>query len=146
MNESNRLMQALLVLGPVALSQRSGDETGISAASFDRNGTVEIIRGGRAQTILYDLVDGVAQNTLSQELQDWLNEGNEIKPFDSETLVDEAWATLRARRNAALVESDWTQMLDAPVDREAWAIYRQALRDLTERVDDPLHAVWPARP
>lgn len=146
MNESNRLMQALLVLGPVALSQRNGDETGITAASFDRNGTVEIIRGGRAQTILYDVVEGIAQNTLSQELQNWLDEGNEIKPFDTAILVDEAWATLRARRNAALAESDWTQMLDAPVDRDAWAVYRQALRDMTEELDDPLQAVWPARP
>ena len=33
------------------------------------------------------------------------------------------------QRNALLASSDWTQTLDAPVDREAWATYRQQLRD-----------------
>lgn len=146
MTESNRLMQALLVLGPMALSHRSGDDTGITSASYDRHGTVEIIRNGMAQTILYDVVDGEAKNTLSQELLDWLNEGNEIKSFDTAVLVDEAWATLRSHRNSALAESDWTQMPDAPVDKDAWAKYRQSLRDLTEGLDDPLQAIWPPRP
>ena len=36
---------------------------------------------------------------------------------------------MRAIRNDLLAQSDWTQIADAPVDREAWATYRQALRD-----------------
>ena len=36
---------------------------------------------------------------------------------------------MRAVRNDLLKESDWTQIADAPVNREAWATYRQALRD-----------------
>jgi hypothetical protein len=36
---------------------------------------------------------------------------------------------MRAIRNDLLKESDWTQLPDATVDREAWARYRQALRD-----------------
>jgi hypothetical protein len=36
---------------------------------------------------------------------------------------------MRAIRNDLLKESDWTQLPDATVDREAWATYRQALRD-----------------
>ena len=39
-------------------------------------------------------------------------------------------ANMRAHRDRLLVGSDWTQVADAPVDREAWASYRQALRDL----------------
>ena len=41
---------------------------------------------------------------------------------DNETMM-------RHHRDRLLAESDWTQLPDAPVDREAWAIYRQALRD-----------------
>jgi len=36
---------------------------------------------------------------------------------------------MRAIRNDLLKESDWTQLPDATCDRQAWATYRQALRD-----------------
>lgn len=39
---------------------------------------------------------------------------------------------LRAMRNDLLSRSDWTQVADAPVDQQAWATYRQALRDLPD--------------
>lgn len=38
-------------------------------------------------------------------------------------------ANMRAQRDRLLVASDWTQVADAPVDRDAWATYRQQLRD-----------------
>lgn len=41
-------------------------------------------------------------------------------------------ARARARRNVLLAASDWTQAADAPLaaaQREAWAAYRQQLRD-----------------
>ncbi len=50
---------------------------------------------------------------------------------------------MRAERDRLLKDSDWTQVADAPVDREAWAAYRQALRDFpatwtpSETVDFP---------
>lgn len=48
------------------------------------------------------------------------------------------WAAInRGKRDLLLKESDWTQLPDAPVDREAWAAYRQALRDLTDHVNWP---------
>ncbi|MBN2740057.1 MAG: phage tail assembly chaperone [Rhodobacteraceae bacterium] len=51
---------------------------------------------------------------------------------------------LRAKRDAALAASDWTQIPDSPltdVEKAAWAIYRQALRDLPED-----GAAWPTAP
>ena len=36
---------------------------------------------------------------------------------------------MRKVRDSMLKESDWTQVADSPVDRQAWATYRQALRD-----------------
>ena len=39
-------------------------------------------------------------------------------------------ANVRAARDRALANSDWTQVADAPVDKTAWATYRQSLRDL----------------
>ena len=39
-------------------------------------------------------------------------------------------AQVRAQRDRLLSASDWTQVADAPVDKAAWAAYRQELRDL----------------
>ncbi|WP_195985393.1 tail fiber assembly protein [Clostridium sp. D33t1_170424_F3] len=58
-------------------------------------------------------------------------------------------AEVRAYRNALLEEIDWTQALDAPVSaasREALRLYRQELRDITERPDFPYITTWPERP
>jgi len=41
-------------------------------------------------------------------------------------------AQKRGERDRLLAASDWTQVEDAPVDKAAWATYRQALRDLPE--------------
>lgn len=43
---------------------------------------------------------------------------------------EQKWEQIKLWRNAQLAASDWTQTLDAPVDKAAWATYRQALRDL----------------
>jgi len=53
---------------------------------------------------------------------------------------------IRNWRNAELVKSDWTQVADAPVDKVAWATYRQILRDLPSSNADPLKIVLPDKP
>jgi hypothetical protein len=59
---------------------------------------------------------------------------------------EELAAQARLRRNDMLTVSDWTQMPDAPVDRQAWAAYRQALRDVTGQDGFPLNIIWPTAP
>jgi hypothetical protein len=53
---------------------------------------------------------------------------------------------IRNERNNLLVASDWTQVIDAPVDQTAWAEYRQALRDITSQQGFPHNVVWPVKP
>lgn len=53
---------------------------------------------------------------------------------------------IRKQRTEKLAESDWTQVADAPVDKAAWATYRQALRDLTTQSGFPWDVTWPATP
>jgi hypothetical protein len=55
-------------------------------------------------------------------------------------------ADARAIRNQLLTASDWTQVADAPVDRAAWATYRQALRDITNQTGFPETIDWPVAP
>jgi hypothetical protein len=54
--------------------------------------------------------------------------------------------SVRATRTERLKDSDWTQVADAPVDKEAWATYRQALRDVTGQEGFPWTIDWPEQP
>jgi hypothetical protein len=82
------------------------------------------------------LIDGVwTQNYIVSDLS----------ADESAAKVGAQWNVIRAERNKLLVESDWTQLPDAPVDAAAWATYRQALRDITDQAN-PFAIVWPESP
>ena len=53
---------------------------------------------------------------------------------------------VRFQRNVLLQESDWTQLPDANVDRQAWATYRQALRSVPQQESFPDNVIWPTPP
>lgn len=53
---------------------------------------------------------------------------------------------VRQQRTEKLKDSDWTQIADAPVDKSAWAIYRQALRDIPSQSSFPWNIQWPEQP
>jgi hypothetical protein len=60
---------------------------------------------------------------------------------------DEVGASrVRSERNAKLAETDWTQLVDSPVDHAAWFEYRQALRDITAQTGFPWTVEWPTQP
>jgi hypothetical protein len=54
--------------------------------------------------------------------------------------------SVRTSRGEKLKDSDWTQVADAPVDKAAWATYRQALRDVTGQQGFPWTITWPTQP
>jgi hypothetical protein len=56
------------------------------------------------------------------------------------------WETIRLDRNSLLNASDYTQIPDFPGDKEAWATYRQELRDVPQEFSDPKDVVWPTKP
>ena len=58
-------------------------------------------------------------------------------------------AAVRAKRDALLAASDYTQATDYPSTytmRTAWAEYRQKLRDVTKQAGFPADVVWPVPP
>ena len=80
---------------------------------------------------------------ITERGPDWAKlpfEDVQLAPIDDYLLLQR----VRKKRNLLLQESDWTQLIDAPVDREAWADYRQALRDLPQQEGFPGKVVWPA--
>ena len=54
---------------------------------------------------------------------------------------------MKARRNALLKQSDWTQMPDNPIsNKQQWADYRQALRDFPETWEPSETVTFPDEP
>ena len=59
------------------------------------------------------------------------------------------WPKIRKEREAKLTACDWTQLNDSPLseaDKEAYAVYRQELRDITDAYATPDAVVWPSEP
>jgi len=93
-----------------------------------------------------------------------LDYNNEIQRIESEEelkkiqqeLSRDYWQELREVRNSLLLRTDWTQLPDNNLTNEqkdAWAIYRQALRNITDEINDPKplvldlnHPYWPIPP
>jgi hypothetical protein len=53
---------------------------------------------------------------------------------------------VRQQRNNLLTASDWTQIPDCTVNKQAWLAYRQALRDIPTQSGFPLEIQWPTQP
>lgn len=88
-------------------------------------------------TIPNKVVDGVELPLSEEELAEW-------QALQAEA-PNAQWKTVRQERNAILAACDWTQLSDARVDALAWAVYRQALRDITTQ-EDPFNIIWPQEP
>jgi hypothetical protein len=104
-------------------------------------------------TVLIEKYSGYEWSIVEDDYSTFVWNSNTPKPTleELEALIDEsntsvAFRLLRNERNKKLAASDWTQAADAPVDKEAWAAYRQALRDLPEYTVDPENPVWPTPP
>jgi len=57
--------------------------------------------------------------------------------------------SVRTSRDDKLKETDWTQLDDTPLSntvKATWAIYRQALRDVTMQAGFPWTITWPDAP
>ena len=75
----------------------------------------------------------------------------EVVPLTPEDIAahNESQASnVRAQRNQLLLACDWTQLPDAKttVNAEAWASYRQQLRNIPEQPGFPWNVEWPVRP
>jgi hypothetical protein len=55
--------------------------------------------------------------------------------------------TAKLTRNELLVQSDWTQLPDVTLaNKQDWAVYRQALRDIPQQSGYPFNIIWPVKP
>ena len=104
-----------------------------------------VFEGAQAQPARYQIAfrDGVEQIGdkwfTKYSVMDLNADGIAAKDDDEAKLV-------RAERNRLIAECDWTQVEDSPVDKAAWATYRQELRDLTLQAGFPFDVTYPTKP
>jgi hypothetical protein len=107
------------------------------AMGFDWSGTID---GAE-----YLVVDGALAEKPAQPSPNHVFDYTTKQWVDPRT-AETQWPVVRAQRNARLSASDWTQLPDVPLaTKEAWAAYRQALRDVTLQ-SDPFAIDWPVAP
>lgn len=61
-------------------------------------------------------------------------------------LYEQKAALIRQQRSMLLYQTDYTQVADSPVEKQSWADYRQALRDVTNQEGFPFNVIWPEQP
>jgi hypothetical protein len=114
---------------------------------FTSLSTQQLDAAGYNEAILLRREPFTAYTTEWAKGEDLIYREEIITAVVDEAARDEATAAaIRAERDRLLRNSDWTQVADAPVDQEAWAIYRQALRDVPDQIGFPGAVEWPAEP
>lgn len=71
------------------------------------------------------------------------------KVFTLNEIKSLAWEGIRRKRDTLLYQTDWTVGNDSPLNemqKRAWRLYRQALRDLPEIQADPFSVIFPRKP
>jgi hypothetical protein len=77
-------------------------------------------------------------------IQTWVV--TDATPEEISTRINDKAKEIRSIRDQLLIDSDWTQIADVPVDKAAWAIYRQSLRDIPAQSGFPWAVQWPTQP
>ena len=118
----------------------------IDEATLNAFGADVVFEGAQAQPTRYQTAfrDGVTQDDQGR----WFTKYS-VADMDDEAksaLDAQQAASRRSIRDEKLKDSDWTQVADSPVDKDLWATYRQALRDVTAQEGFPWNVVWPTQP
>ena len=108
-------------------------------------GTDVVLEGPQAQPTRYQVAyrDGVEQI-----------DGKWFTKYSVADMDDDAKAakdaeqakSIRSDRNQRLKDCDWTQLADSTADKQAWATYRQSLRDVPAQAGFPWDVQWPDQP
>lgn len=106
----------------------------------------------------YTLVDNQLENQIleNSNIEILENEVIETKIYRDMTLIEienretnilnRKWKNVRTKRNRLLLDSDWTQLNDSPVDKILWSTYRDQLRNIPQTFSHPDLVVWPTPP
>lgn len=117
----------------------------LTEAVLNELGADVILEGAQAQPTRYQIGfrDGVEQVDGK-----WFTKYS-VSDLDADGIAAkdaEQAKSVREQRNRLIAECDWTQVEDSPVDKAAWATYRQELRDLPSQAGFPFDVTYPTKP
>ena len=115
-----------------------GDETMIEF------GLYEVGQTPKPNDYTKNITEGTPVLTDGLYYQNWIQADASQSEIDYR--LENQWFIIRETRNELLSECDWTQLADIPSEtKEAWTIYRQALRNITTQ-SSPFSITWPVKP
>lgn len=117
-------------------------------------GKIIISRKMRQELVDARLTQYTDQGVLNVYTADVDNKRVNLETLEIESItpINTTPTWMRQRRNAKLLESDWTQGADSPLTdtkKAEWATYRQQLRDLPSSYSNPTSKddiTWPTPP
>jgi hypothetical protein len=136
---------------PYSVSQLMRDNP---QTSFPKNPSDEVLAQWNVFPVkptAYPQVDhtkNVTEGTPVQQGGEWVQVWDVTDATAEEIAqrTDDQATDVRRQRNRKLADCDWTQLPDAPVDTQAWAAYRQELRNVPDQVGFPWSVTWPEQP
>lgn len=84
---------------------------------------------------------------ILNENNEWIDPNPPVQP--PQPSDEEKWEAIRLKRDKLLTQTDFIMLPDSPytdAERQAWATFRQQLRDLPDSVGNPDDVVWPVAP
>ena len=146
-----KIQNGSVVEYPYGLSQLQRDNPNTSFVLpltqdiLDLSGMVEVVLTDAPE---FDHTQAVVETPPELVDGQWTQQWDVISASPEEIAQREAsqGQNIRLQRNQKLAESDWTQLADSAVDKQAWAVYRQALRDVPAQAGFPWEVVWPEKP
>ena len=115
-----------------------GDETMIEF------GLYEVGQTPKPNDYTKNITEGTPVLTDGLYYQNWIQADASQSEIDYR--LENQLFIIRETRNELLSECDWTQLADIPSEtKEAWTIYRQALRNITTQ-SSPFSITWPVKP
>jgi hypothetical protein len=86
-------------------------------------------------------------NVSGAWIEQWVSTPASVEEIETRTRNEES--AVRMERDSLLLQSDWTQLPDSPLDADgklAWALYRETLRLIPQQADFPWNVQWPPQP
>ena len=96
----------------------------------------------------YDYTKNIVEGTPEKIDGKWYRTWKYVdaSPEEIQKRIEYKALEVRNQRNKLLLECDWTQLPDSPVDSNVWKEYRQLLRDITAQEEFPWQVNWPEKP
>jgi Phage tail assembly chaperone protein len=91
-----------------------------------------------------NIIEGTPTLIDGNYYQNWIQ--TDANESEIQQRLEDKWFEVREIRNQLLMECDWTQLSDIPIEiKNLWSSYRQDLRDITNQTN-PFNIIWPVKP